>query len=383
MSDEVASQIGAPPAPLGDLKQRALASLENVVKALVYITNRCNRQPKKNERDVTAAGVVPCRKEADEAPPSQTEEEPVFASPLRPIPMPYTATTKERVPQHDIPSVSLRVHRNGGRKRSRWLGRNSNAGVLISKDAVHQLKSQWWAPLLEKCAAALLTLAELATRSPEDQDDDPTGPLNPSNPLTRLKMAGIAWFHLNQRLPCRGSTDDAAAAAGLSLEHSRALGVAGDAYFFLFQKWRPHQRPEHRLEPLDRQLLQVRLFFFGIHGTTTGKRNSGDRRCPQVLNCTDETFAELFPQPSTAKEALQLSLECYRSAQSVFQSAGGDIGGVDYVDLSRRLGNVCNELGVFHMNEAAGEVVRSSAPVAGPSDRLEMPIDTDVVWQWQ
>ena len=102
-----------------------------------------------------------------------------------------------------------------------------------------------------------------------------------------------------------------------------------------------------------------------------------------MLNCTDETFAELFPQPRTAKEALQLSLECYRSAQSVFQSAGGDIGGVDYVDLSRRLGNVCNELGVFHMNEAAGEVVRSSAPVAGPSDRLEMPIDTDVVWQWQ
>lgn len=194
---------------------------------------------------------------------------------------------------------------------------------MIAK-TVNDWKSQWGRLLVEKTVTAYVTLADLSVKE---------GPWNPENSLGYLRMAALLWDHLGQSLP---SENTFASTVDSSPMHSYALGVAGDVYFMMVQQWnKPTEialrddTGESCSSEIDRELLDI----LGI-----GKAKS---------NVT-------FPYPSSLQESLTFSVDKYRLALLISGSLDEENLSEDYINLSKRLGNASNELGVFYMSKASG-----------------------------
>lgn len=175
---------------------------------------------------------------------------------------------------------------------------------------------------MEKCRLAHVTLAEEARKNCLSE---------PEKILFHLRMAALLWVHLDPPglplpgLPQPSSTNSA------SLQ-SHALGLAGDVYFSMVQRWNEVTNPPQSVE-----------------------RSSVDERLFQLLKNLqlENTLEDYFHFPTSLHEALQFSLEHYRLALASFGAHESAIGS-DVFNLTKRLGNVCNEMGVFFMSKASG-----------------------------
>ena len=196
-------------------------------------------------------------------------------------------------------------------------------GSLMSKEPQIEWKQQYWRLLMEKCRLAHITLAEQVHKC---------GPSNAEKTLSHLRTAAVLWAHLDPPgLPVPGLPQPTVFQNLNSLQ-SNILGLAGDVYFSMVQHWNKVVSPPQSVETtlVDEQLRQI---------------------LDDSESC-NVSEADYFPYPASLHEALQFSLEHYRLALS---SVGPGSGGASEVlSLAKRLGNVCNEMGVFFMSKASG-----------------------------
>lgn len=200
---------------------------------------------------------------------------------------------------------------------------SSATGPLMSKEPVNEWKQHYWKLLMEKCRLAHVTLADEARKG---------GPSNAEKSLHHLRMAALIWAHLEPPgLPMPGSVPTPVAHDSVSLQ-THALGLAGDVYFSMVQHWNEVASPAQIDYCQTDEQLQLVL-----------KNLQGGVIPP-----------DYFPYPSSLHEALQFSLEHYRLALTSFGPNGG-VSASDFLSLAKRLGNVCNEMGVFFMSKASGK----------------------------
>ena len=202
----------------------------------------------------------------------------------------------------------------------------------MSRESLNEWKQQYWRLLIDKCILAHVTLADLSKK---------TSPITFEDCLSHLQMAALLWIHLDQKLPA-GECCSASAASVVQTTplQSYALSIAGDLYFLIVQQWNQLSIPARKgFDGSDLQLLNL----IGITNISTREVD--------------------FPFPSSLLHALELSVTNYRLALSAlsvsFQSQCSTE--IDYrnemerISLTKRLGNACNELGVFYMSKAAGK----------------------------
>lgn len=197
------------------------------------------------------------------------------------------------------------------------------SGSVMSTEPRNEWKQQYWRLLLEKCRLAYVTLAGESKK---------TGPSTAEISLNCLRMAALIWSSLDPPgLPLPGSIPRPQQ-SNVSLQ-THVLGLAGDVYFSMVQNWNRVSSASESTEenPFDDQLVQL----------------LGDFQSGTALK------ADYFPYPSSLHESLQLSLEHYRLALSSFGPLEGGSAS-DFLSLAKRLGNVCNEMGVFFMSKASG-----------------------------
>jgi hypothetical protein len=163
-----------------------------------------------------------------------------------------------------------------------------------------------------------VTLAELTVKQPEPDWEEC---------LFYLRMANLLWLHMDES-PLVSIT--AGSDVHFSPLHSLALGLAGDAYFLLVQQW---GKLEHPLK--DRNLSETDENLLEILNTQNKSANI----------CVEKTF----PYPTSIQQSLELSFSNYKLALKVSESLPEP----DSSSLCKRLGNVCNELGVFYMSKAS------------------------------
>ena len=231
-------------------------------------------------------------------------------------------------PSQSIPMLYKQLTPNGVGRPETELGgvAKDSSGTVIAK-AVDDWKSQWRSLLVEKTVTAYVTLAELSVKEHA---------LNAEDSLSYLRMAALLWDHLDQSLP---SEKTCPSTAHSSLMHSHALGVAGDVYFMVVQQWNKRTELSSRdgtaqsyLDEIDRELL-------GILGIDKAKAN------------------DIFPYPSSLQESLTFSVKNYRLAvRLIYSSLDEEKPSDGYVNLSKRLGNASNELGVFYMSKVSSLV---------------------------
>lgn len=174
---------------------------------------------------------------------------------------------------------------------------------------------------MEKCRLAHVTLAEEAQK---------VGSTNAEKSLSHLRMAALIWAHIDPPgLPVPGLSQPTVPQNSTSLQ-SHVLGLGGDVYFSMVQHWNEVASPSLSMDlnPVDEQLRQVL----------------------NNLNSPNVSEADYFPYPTSLHESLQFSLEHYRLALASFGPGSAS----EVLSLAKRLGNVCNEMGVFFMSKAAG-----------------------------
>ena len=190
--------------------------------------------------------------------------------------------------------------------------------TLISKEPLVEWKQQYWRLLVEKCLLAHVTIADEARKGEA---------LRNTESLAHLRMAAVLWNLLDQP-----SSESRSSASSASLRNY-AIGLAGDVYFSMVQSWNdPNSRQESsiQLDPSDHKLINI-------------LRN---------LSFSPTNPEDYFPHPSNLQDALCLSLDNYRLALATLNptEAGGSES--EGLSLAKRLGNVCNEMGVFFMSKA-------------------------------
>lgn len=236
-----------------------------------------------------------------------SEEEPSLASPLKPIPMPY-----QTLKQPPLDGIS---------------------GSLMFKEPQNEWKQQYWRLLMEKCRLAHITLAEEARKNCLSE---------PEKILSHLRMAALLWVHLDPPgLPLPGLPQPCVprnSTSSVSLQ-SHALGLAGDVYFSMVQRWNEVASPPQSVE-----------------------RSSVNERLLRLLTNLqlENTLEDYFQYPTSLHEALQFSLEHYRLALASF-SALESSSASDVFSFAKRLGNVCNEMGVFFMSKASAVMEEGGA----------------------
>lgn len=231
-------------------------------------------------------------------------DEPAQATPLKPIPMPYTSLKRDQ---------------------QESAMEKENSGTLISKDTFSEWKQQYWRLLIEKCILAHVTLADSSKK---------TDPPDFGDCMSHLRMAALLWIHLDQNLP-NAETENITQTSPLQ---SYALSIAGDLYFSIVQQWDHLSMPAHKdFDGIDLQLLNL----------------VGIARVSQPH----------FTFPSSLLEALEFSVEYYRLALLTLgfslplpecPSEVDYRNQMEYMSLTKRLGNAYNELGAFFMSRAAG-----------------------------
>lgn len=195
---------------------------------------------------------------------------------------------------------------------------------MISKEPVlDDWKRQYLRLFVEKCSLAHIALADEAKKkcmdSGESSSESKLAPKLLTQSLAHLNMGATLWNYLDE--PSRSL---------LTYAHT----VAGDVYCLSVQNWSGElaneTQPTVELDPINQKLLQLLDAY-----KTTGSGSQG------------------FPSPPCLQEALQLSLDNYRTALANFRSpeCGSEMDGGE---IAKRLGNVCNEMGVFYMSKATG-----------------------------
>ena len=188
---------------------------------------------------------------------------------------------------------------------------------MISKEPLTEWKQQYWRLLVEKCLLAHVTIADEVRK---------VGASRSQESLVHLRMAVVLWNLLDQPSSELKSTPTPL--------RSYAMGLAGDIYFSMVQVWKDlngNDRQESliQVDAIDQKLLTIL----------------------KNLNFTPTNPGDYFPYPANLQEALCLSLDNYRLALATLSSttSGSNEEGLS---LAKRLGNVCNEMGVFFMSKA-------------------------------
>ena len=202
------------------------------------------------------------------------------------------------------------------------------SGSLMSTEPRNEWKQQYWRLLMDKCRLAYVTLAGECKK---------LGPSSAEKSLSHLRMAALLWINLDPPgLPLPSSIPPSPSQnSNISLQ-THVFGLAGDVYFSMVQNWNQvssgSSESNTECDPVDNRLIQM---------------------LDHLQSATSLKAADYFPHPASLHEALQLSLEHYRLALSSFGPLNG-VSASDFLSLAKRLGNVCNEMGVFFMSKASG-----------------------------
>lgn len=199
---------------------------------------------------------------------------------------------------------------------------------MSKEPLLDEWKRQYWRLLVEKCALVHVIIADTKADGIRNKTQDSNEPS--SVPNVAADCVAECFAHLNLAARLWNYLD----VPGRSLQ-SYALTLAGEIYFSLVQRWRSEfvtlPSPSLDLDPINQQLLQL---LDDVKATR-----------PETVH---------FPSPSSLQEALQLSMDSYRDALANFSSpeCGSESDGAC---LAKRLGNTCNEMGVFYMSKAASK----------------------------
>lgn len=198
-------------------------------------------------------------------------------------------------------------------------GRPTQTSLVSKEPAQNDWRQHYWRLLMDKCCLALVTLAG------REGKNGGIGSL--PSALSHLNMAARLWELMD--------------VPPYQLKNC-AFALAGDLYFSAVQQWNDELATTEPSEPSDPALQQLTRLLDSLE---LEKKKSGEER--------KETIR--FPVPASLQEALQSSLDNYRLAVISFSTQPERGSKEEGTSLAKRLGNVCNEMGVFFMSKAASK----------------------------
>ncbi|KAG0727137.1 Erythroid differentiation-related factor 1 [Chionoecetes opilio] len=293
------SHIYKAPPLLGTLEERCLTALSHICEALDCLHSS---QAEENDGQSKAGSESPSSSsfvnQSRSPGQSQEQEEPKMARPFHPIPMPYSP---------------LSPH-GGSEDRDKALvvsGSESpqKAELTVSVLSHQYCVSSWWDKLhillLRKASLVYLVMARSSFSAKRY-----------GLALRYSRFSTHAWHGMVCRL-------------GLQIGDipltCQALTLAGDIFYLVSKAW-------------DEVATHIDEYNYvcSVHG--------------RILTLLDHILPAqecigTIKMPCDVEEALTLSLACFEKALLVADPKVQML-------LARRLGNVCNELGVMHMNQA-------------------------------
>ncbi len=292
-----------------DTKQRCLASLSHVVEGLRLLEHMARRR----EEDLEAETRKREREERDNL---------RMAQPSQAIPMGY-----------DDPALrQVQPYQRKDSSRDRAVQQlDSSSG--IGRSGMDQSAPSWHdhlkKVLLRKAFLVYITLSEVGFSSGRYGDA-----------LRCIKRA-LNCYHTVNAL-ARESELELTATSSASTSSDPVLafayGVAGDSYMSMVRTW-------------DGGLVDYQEQYNNSSSSSEDDSELAD----QVEKHVGEAEREaLIKMPRDIEEAMLLSRDCLRRGADLLSGGGGGgdkTGAGDRVEVLGRLGNVCNELGSFYMNQ--------------------------------
>nr|XP_027218733.1 erythroid differentiation-related factor 1-like isoform X4 [Penaeus vannamei] len=291
-ANKTQSQHYKAPPLLGTLEERCHCALNHVIEALqcLHISSTSEREHHSSPR-----GQEPmCSR-------SHQEEEPKMARPFEPIPMPYSPLNAEKQDE----KTALVVAKD----------KTTDHRLTVSLFSQQYAVASWWDKLhvlvLRKASLVYLVMARSCFNSQRY-----------GLALRYVKFSLHAWDGMARKLgvkecdvpvPCQ------------------ALTLAGDTYYMLSKAWdevASHIEDYNNVISAHQDMLSLLSNILPAQDL-----------CNPECNWTIKLACDV-------EEALRLSSMCFEKALS---SADPQTA----VHLSRRLGNICNELGVMYMNQAS------------------------------
>ena len=198
----------------------------------------------------------------------------------------------------------------------------SATSAIIAKEPTitNDWRQRCWRLLADKCCLALVTLAGQEGRC---------GVGSLPSALSHLNASARLWDLLE---------------VSPGPMKSCAYALAADCYFSAVQQWTDDLAKE-TTEPSDPALEHLSRLMDCLEADKKKNNKSADASARTAS----------FPIPTNLQEALQYSLDNYRLAVTFLSSGGAGTSKAEAASLAKRLGNVCNEMGVFFMSKAASK----------------------------